>query len=421
MSLKPRERVLITLKHEEPDRIPIELGSTSVTSIHAKAYYDLRKYLGLPEKPPRIMHIGQQLAEVDKDILELFHIDIININRTLEPTTPYPYIHRFTSIIDGSLKEVSDREFYRWKTPYGIDVEIPKYVEIIVEDNNYAMYNYGKFFCLMPKNNYYCWWTIKPPLVDIKSIDDVKKFNWDSLKIPDNFIEILKKRAEHLYRNTDYALVNTFIGPHGVMGYHETGGQFLRGWDKWLSDLRTRKPLAEVILDYIHEIRMYNIKKIIDAIGEYIQIIQVGSDDFGTEVGPQISVETFREFYKFRYEELIGYVKKYSKAFTFLHSCGSIFPLIKEFIDVGLDIINPVQISAKGMEPEKLKKTYGDQITFWGGGADNQHMLPFAKPEELKEHVKKLIKVFAPKGGFIFANIRNIQPGVPTRKHSNDV
>jgi hypothetical protein len=123
------------------------------------------------------MHIGQQLAEVDKDVLELLHIDVININRTLEPTTPYPYIYRFTSVIDGSLKEVSDREFYNWRTPYGIYVEIPKYVEITVEDDNYAMYNYGRFFCLMPKGNYYCWWTVKPPLADVKSVDDVEKFN----------------------------------------------------------------------------------------------------------------------------------------------------------------------------------------------------------------------------------------------------
>jgi uroporphyrinogen decarboxylase len=239
----------------------------------------------------------------------------------------------------------------------------------------------------------------------------VKNFNWDSYKVSDDHIDMLRKKAEYLYRNTEYALINTFIGGPG--GYHDAGGQNLRGWDKWLSDLRVRKPLAEAILDHIHEVMMYNIKRVVDAIGEYIQVLAIGYDDLGTEEGPQIDVKTFREFYKHRYEELIGYVKKHSKVYTWLHSCGSIYPFIREFIDVGLDVINPVQISARGMDPERLKRDFGDQIAFWGGGVDTQHIIPFAKPDEVAEHVKKLIKIFAPKGGFIYASVHNIQPNTP--------
>jgi uroporphyrinogen decarboxylase len=414
--MKPRDRVVLALRHEEPDRIPIDFGATPCTGIHAKTYYELRKYLSLPLKSVRINDISQQLAEVDKDILDLFHVDVININRVLEPIAPHPYIYRFVSVIDGSVKEVSDREFYVWKAPYGVDIEIPKYVEIIEIEEGFASYLAGKLFGIMPRSGYYFdslvrWRKSKPPLADVKSVDDVKKFDWDLFKVADDVVEILRKRAEYLYKNTDYALINNFIGNPG--GYHDAGGQNLRGWDKWLSDLKIRKPLAEAILDHIHEVMMYNIKKIVSAIGEYVQVTAIGYDDLGTEEGPQIDVKTFREFYKHRYEELIGYVKKHSKMFTWLHSCGSIYPFIKEFIDIGLDVINPVQISAKGMDPEKLKKEFGEQITFWGGGIDTQHVLPFAKPEEVVDHVKKLIKIFAPGGGFVYASVHNIQPGVP--------
>jgi len=414
--MNSRERLLLALKHEEPDRVPIDLGATPTTGIHAKTYYGLRKYLSLPEKPIRVMDVGQQLAEIDRDVLEILHIDIININRVLDPMAPHPYIYRFTSI-NGQLMEASDQEFYAWKAPYSVEVEIPKYIEIREERDVIVGYAFGRVFGKMPRSGYYFWgldrWReAKPPLADAKTVEDVEKYNWDAHKIPDSIINTLKLRAEYLYRNTEYALINTFIGWPG--GYHDAGGQGFRGWDMWLVDLKLRRPLAEAILDHIHEVMMYNIKRIVEAIGDYVQVIAVGYDDLGTEEGPQISVQMFREFYKHRYEEIINYVKKHSKSYTWLHSCGSIYPLIKEFIDAGLDAINPVQISAKGMDPEKLKREYGDQITFWGGGVDTQHILPLAKPEEVAEHVKNLIKVFAPRGGFVYAAVHNIQPEVPS-------
>jgi uroporphyrinogen decarboxylase len=409
MDLNARNRVILAIKHEEADRIPIDLGATSVTGIHAKTYYELRKYLGLSEKFAKIIDVEQQLAEVDKDILDLFHVDVININRVLEPMAPYPYRFKFVSVIDGSVKEVSDREFYIWRAPYGVDIELPKYVEVIEERDGFIAYIRGKLFGKIPRGGYYFWgldrWKQFIPLADVKTVDDLKKFDWSSYKVPDDYVDVLKKRAEYLYKNTDYAL---YFGWAAVL--HETI-QSLRGWDRWLSDLRVRRSLAEAIIDNLFEILKYNVEKYVDAFGEFVQVIGFG-DDFGTEEGPQISVQIFREFYKHRYEELFSIVKKRSRAYIFFHSCGSIYPLIKEFIDIGVDIINPVQISAKGMDPEKLKKEFGDQITFWGG-VDTQHVLPFAKPNEVIEHVKKLIEIFAPKGGFILAPVHNIQPPTP--------
>jgi len=418
MFMKPRERVILALKHEEPDRVPIDLGGTVATSIHAKAYYDLRRYLGLPEKTVRIMHYTDlQLAEVDRDVLELFHADIIDINRTLDPAAPHPYIYRFASVVDRSLKEVSDREFYIWRAPYGVDVEMPKYTEIVEEKDGFILYEAGKLIGKIPRGGYYFWgldrWKQLIPLANVKTADDLKKFDWSSTQTPyliqkvsDDYVDVLGRRAGYLYKNTDYAL---YFGWAAVL--HETI-QSLRGWDRWLSDLRVRRSLAEAIIDNLFEVLKYNVEKYVDALKDFVQVIGFG-DDFGTEEGPQISVQTFREFYKHRYEELFNIVKKRSKAYIFFHSCGSVYPFIKEFIDIGVDAINPVQISAKGMDPEKLKKEFGEQITFWGGGIDTQHVLPFARPEEVVDHVKKLIKIFAPGGGFVYASVHNIQPGVP--------
>jgi len=407
--MNPRTRVLTALKHEEPDRIPIDIGSTPTTAIHVFAYRDIRRMLNLPERPIRIFDFGQQLAEVEKELLEFFHVDVISINRVLEPCAPYPYIWRYRTR-RGDVVEISDKEWKLWIHRDGTPVEIPKNIDIIEEEDGYVAYIREDIIGKMPKNGYYFWgldrWKEYIPLANVKTVEDVNNFNWDSYKVSDDYIETLRKRAEYLYRSTEYALI--FFGAGSL---HEWG-QGLRGWSTWLSDLKIRKPLAEAILDNMMDVLKYNVDKYVDAVGEYVQVIGFG-DDLGTEEGPQISVQMFREFYKHRYEELFNIVKKRSKMFIFLHSCGSIYPFVKEFIDVGLDVLNPVQISAKGMDPKKLKSEFGDQISFWGGGVDTQHILPFAKPDEVAEHVKKLIKIFAPKGGYIYATVHNIQPQTP--------
>jgi len=388
-----RTRLLIALKHEEPDRIPIDFGSIPQTSANALVYWELRKLLGLSEKPVRICDPSMRV-EVDKEVLEALHVDVIDVDRTLEPTIP--------------LSKGWKVWVYR-----GVPVEIPDDIDIVKKNDGYYAYRGNDLIGIMSLNGYYFESPSRVrhryPLQDAKTVDDVKKYDWDKHKISDEYIDILRRKAEYLYKNTSYGLVTRA----GSWGLHDNGGQNLRGWSTWLSDLRLRKPLAEAILDNIMDVLMYNVKKVIDTIGQYIHIYLVFYDDLGTEEGPQISPQTFREFYKHRYEEVISYIKRHSKAYVAIHSCGSIFPLIRELIDVGIDVLNPVQISAKGMDPEKLKKEYGEQITFWGGGADTQHVLPLASPQEVAEHVKKLIKIFAPRGGFIYASVQTIQPHTP--------
>jgi uroporphyrinogen decarboxylase len=407
--MNPRERVLIALKHEEPDRVPIDLGGTDSSGIHIIPYIELRKFLKLPHKPVRIINFIQQRADVHDDILNLFNVDVIDITRVSEPCGSRYALWRYI-LGDGTAFEGITNKWILWRREddIGYEAEIPSYIQVVKSNNDYIAYIGNKILAKMPRNGYYFWGVIdkeKNILYNARTVDDIKKFDWDSYKVSDQFLNLLRERAEYLYKNTSYALA--FVEGATL---HEWA-QGVRGWDKWLSDLRIRKSLAEAILDIRLEIVKYNVEKYVDVFGEFVHVIGFG-DDFGTEEGPQIDVKTFREFYKHRYEELFSIVKKRSRAYIFFHSCGSIYPLIKEFIDIGVDIINPVQISAKGMDPEKLKKEFGDQITFWGG-VDTQHVLPFAKPNEVIEHVKKLIEIFAPKGGFILAPVHNIQPPTP--------
>jgi len=250
-------------------------------------------------------------------------------------------------------------------------------------------------------------WRKESPLKDAKSVEDIKEFDWDLFKLRDDVLDGIKRRAEYLYANTDYGLVLFDVG-----SLHANIGQVLRGWTQWLIDLKIRRTLAEAILDRAMEVLKYNLKKYVDAIKDYIQVIGF-ADDLGTQEGPQISPQLFRDVYKHRYEELFGYIKKHSKMFILLHSDGAISPFLKDLIDVGLDAINPVQFTCRGMEPEELKKNFGEQVTFWGGGADTQNVLPYAKPEEVIKHVEKLVSIFSPGGGYVYATVHIIPGNTP--------
>jgi len=189
-------------------------------------------------------------------------------------------------------------------------------------------------------------------------------------------------------------------------------GQTLRGWEKFMMDLALNQRFAEDLMDKLVEVHLKNLEVYLQAVGDYIQIIQMG-DDLGTQNAPQISPDMYRELIKPRHKNIYQYVKKHSQLFLFLHSCGAIYELIPDLIDAGVEILNPVQTSAKNMDPEKLKIEFGDKITFWGGGVDTQHVLPEGTPDEIAAQVKERIRIFAPGGGFVFTPVHNIQANVP--------
>ncbi|MCS7105277.1 MAG: uroporphyrinogen decarboxylase family protein [Thermofilaceae archaeon] len=390
--MDPRERLLTALKHEEPDRVPIDLGAMASTGIHAIAYAELKKHLGLGGLL-RVYDTGQMLAEPEENVLKLFHVDVLDVARSLDPCGP------------------DWRKWKPWVLPDGTPCEVPEWFNPepdgaggwVIRDSN------GELVSRMPGSSYYFGgafsWRGKPQLAKAR-LEEVDRYPWEAHKVGEAYVELLKRKAEYLYRETSYALMfSTYTG------FHEWG-QGLRGWSTWLADLTFRRSLASKILDHMLEVNLYNVKRYLEALKEYIQVIEFG-DDLGTQVGPQIHPKVYREVLKPYHEELFKYVKKHSRVFVFLHSCGSIYELIPDLIDAGVDVLNPVQISAKGMEPEKLKKEFGEQIAFWGGGCDTQRVLPFATSREVAEHVKRNLEVFKPGGGYVFVQVHNIQPRTP--------
>ncbi len=384
-----RTRVLTALRREEPDRVPIDLGSMPSTGIMAIAYARLKKHLGLEKGVVRVYDVGQQLAEPEKEILELFKVDVISLTRTLEPCGP------------------GNERWREWFLPDGTSCEVPAWFNPEPDGAGGWVVKNGRGVVVskMPKGSLY-FDSVYHPLEKAENPEALKDYDWESHKVGDEHVSSLRRKAEHLYNNTGFAI--HFFGAGSV---HEAG-QSLRGWSNWLIDLSSRRSLASAILDRMMDVLMHNVKKYVEALKDHVQVIGFG-DDLGIQTGPQVPPKTYRELLKPCHRELFQYVKKHSRMFVFLHSCGSIHGLIPDLIDAGIDILNPVQISARNMEPERLKKEFGDQVAFWGGGVDTQKVFHVGSPEEVYKHVRKNILVFARNGGYVFNQVHNIQANVP--------
>jgi uroporphyrinogen decarboxylase len=189
-------------------------------------------------------------------------------------------------------------------------------------------------------------------------------------------------------------------------------GTFLRRLDNFLMDLILNPSEVERLLDALLEQHLVTLEQVCQAVGDVAHILRFG-DDLGMDTGPFMPPEIYRKLFKPRHTMLCDYVKKHSQMHTFLHSCGSIYKLLPDLIEAGYDIINPVQINTRDMQPERLKKEFGRDITFWGGGADTRHVLNRARPSEVKDHVRRLLDIFAPGGGYVFNTVHNMLPDVP--------
>lgn len=385
-----RERILLTLKHKEPDRVPIDLGGMRSSGIHAIAYNKLKGYLNCEDKSVKIFDLGQQLAVVDDEIRKRVTSDVAELKR-----------------LDGgfgtrinSWKQIDlflDGGEYYVPTDFN-----PK----VLADGSFAIEIEGKIVALMPKGGYY-FDSRHAPLANVserKGIDIIL-----SNRITDEELDFLEAQAKELKNNTDCAILGSFGG-----NFIEEG-HALFGYQEFMERLILDKPLIEYFLNKLEEKYLEEIERYLNRVGKYIDIIVLG-DDYGTQEGLQISLEMFRQLFKPHLKALCDFIEKRSDVYIFLHSCGAVSKLIPDFIDAGIQILNPVQTSAKGMSPEFLKREFGKDIVFWGGGCDTQKILPFGTLEEVENDVKKRIDIFAPKGGFVFAAIHNIQQEVSPEK-----
>lgn len=383
--LTSRERVLRTIRHEEPDRIPIDLGGMASTGIMAIAYAQLKEHLGISGGDIRVYDIGQQLAEVELEVLSRFGADVISLENSLGTDKP------------GFWKP--------WNLPNGISCQIPAGVDLRPDDEKggWLIWENGVPSQHMSESSLY-FTQVFHPLAGLKTPEELQAV--PRPMVTEEELAFLQVRSKALYENTDHAIIANFGG-----SIHETG-QNLRGWGQFMMDMATGGAFIEDLIGGIVETQLANLELYMEAVGDYVQVIQFG-DDLGTQDRPQMSTEMYRKLIKPGHKKLYQYVQQNSDCAVFLHSCGSIYPLIPDLIDAGVDILNPVQTSAKEMDPRKLKEEFGDQITFWGGGCDTQTVLPNATPEEIVEHVSERLEIFAPGGGFVFNQIHNIQADIP--------
>ncbi len=359
MSWTHRDRVMAALNHEQPDRVPIDFGGTFVSSIYLSAYDRLKAHLGLDHETA-VMSKRRGLALVDESILERFDVD----TRCLDLGPPD----------DAAEEGAGDSYVDPWGTTWRR-----------AADGHY-LYVDGHFFGQ------------KHP--DVNDIDSVP---WPDPDDP-GYTRGLAERAEALRRDTDCAIILNL--PLGVV--HQ--GQFVRGFGDWLKDLYKHRDFVCRLMDVSADFWVRLTEKALDCVGDNVDVVMFG-DDLGTQMAPMFNPDIYRELVKPHHARMVETVRAKSGAKVLLHSCGAIAPLIEDLIDVGIDAVNPVQITAKGMEPEHLKQAFGRRMTFWGG-IDSQQILPFGDPQEVRGEVRRMIDCMAGEGGFVLNSIHNIQADV---------
>jgi len=362
-----RERLLLTLDHKQPDRIPVDLSSTQVTAISLQAYQNLRHYLGLPPSSPVIPDRIQQICIPDQDILEKFKTGVRGL-------WPLMNANNFEDEDDGIFLHHIDE----WGLGYRLRKQGGVWYDLYVS----------------PMEN-----------IDLSPLY-LSQYSWPAGGDPRR-IEGLREQAVN-FRRAGYPVFLKSV----CAGMLEMAIR-LRGMENCLMDLLDNKENAGKLLDQILKVKIDYWEMALDHLAEVVDVI-AEADDFGTQTSQLISYNVFREIIKPRQIELINCMKKKApQAKIFFHSCGNIRPILPDFIEMGIDIINPVHIRAQGMKPAELKKDFGRDITFWGGGIDTQETLPHGSVGQIKDEVKRNIDALAPDGGFVFNTIHNIQGDVP--------
>lgn len=378
-----KERVVRVIQHRETDRVPLDLGATLVTGIHAYSYSRLKEHLGLSNGLVEIIDTYQFLARVEEEVLERFGIDVLPLFGAYDPL--------------GVKCGVGLKE---WTMPNGESCLASKdFNPEPQSDGSYLLEKGGSLFRL-PKEGFY-FDAVRPVLAEVEDIGDIEKlFGFSGFTQEQG--DYYRKEAERLQGSTR-AVVGEIFATFEI--------EFYFGYERGMMNLLTNKQMMIDFLDRLTEMYRGNFILFRDAVGDAVDIITVYKD-LGNQNGPSVNPAVVREVFMPPMKRFVQYVKENSDYAVMLHACGSIYEFIPDIIDCGFDILNPVQISARNMEPGRLKREFGEELCFWGGGVDTQRMLPFGAPEEVRGQVRENAAVFSDGGGFVFNPVHNIQAGV---------
>lgn len=395
-----RERVLAAIEHKEPDRVPVDLGATPSSGISAMAYGRLKHRLGIDGGHTRIYDVVQQLAQPEDDVLDRLGVDVIDVGRAFNRSDAHWY--------DVTTADGQSAQYPVWFRPTpreggGWSAQTRDGLEIAHMPAGGAFYDQ----CHFP------WLHGYPGDIRVALPEAMNKVLWSALVHSpwdhagdDGFWDELRTRAIALRASSDRALM--IVCGCNLFEW----GTFLRRMDNFLMDLLTEEDTVQEVLDALMERHLMTLEKVCAAVGDVCDILRFG-DDLGMDSGPFMPPPLYTKLFKPRHTQLCEYVHSNSRMKTFLHSCGSIYDLMPDLIDAGFDVINPVQTNCLNMEPDRLKREFGKDICFWGGGCDTRSVLNRATPQQVKAHVLERLEIFAPGGGFVFNTVHNILPEVP--------
>jgi len=362
-----RERVFAALDHRRPDRVPIDLGGNQ-TGIHRIAYAALIQHLGLDEEI-EIMDAVQQLARPNEAVLKRLRVDTRYIHAGAASGFNGEIV---SNERDGRVwHDLTDEFGVRWSMPDGA----PLYMDITHH-----------------------------PLAEA-TIDDLADYPWPKGDDPGRF-EGLRERALQLRSETPYAVVS------GISGVVYEICWYMRGLEQWFVDMVEQPEFCGALLDQTLRFWLDWFDVFLNEVGDVVDVIMIG-DDLAGQTGPLFRPEFYRRVVKPRHKQLVQFIKPRTTAKIWYHTCGACRGYVPDLLDNGIDALNPVQISAAGMDPGQLKAEFGDRLVFWGGAIDAQHVLPRADPTTVREHVRQNVEAFKPGGGYVFNNVHNIQAGVP--------
>ncbi len=365
--MSSRERVLRSLNHEEPDRVPIDFGGFQ-TGIHKRAYVELLKFLGTKEQI-KMLDPVQQLAVPSEEVLQRFRVDI-----------RYVCAHGPDSFKGAIVQNVQNgKKWHDLKDEFGVIWSMPDEQQLYMDISHHPLAN--------------------------ATIKDIEDYPFPDGGDKTRFTGI-REQALQVREETGCA-ISTGIG--GVI--YETCW-YMRGLERWYMDMIENPQFCEALLEKMLAFWLDYYTPFMAEVGDIVDIVMIG-DDLAGQNGPLFSPAFYRRVVKPRQKKLVGHIKSLTKAKIWYHTCGSCIDYIPDLIDNGVDILNPVQISADRMDPKELKSRFGKDIVFWGGGIDAQHILPFATSDEVREQVRRNIEIFKPGGGYVFNNVHNIQVGVP--------
>jgi uroporphyrinogen decarboxylase len=365
--MNSRERILAAINHKPTDRIPIDIGSSMMTGIHRDAYNRWRRFLGLPvENPNRFFEPSMQIVYASEDFFDRLAIDT-------RPALP------------------------AWPTRFPLDIH--------EDEQSFSYFDEWGYGLKMPKSDPIYYSLYHHPLKSISTLSEIKQYSFPNPLDPTRLISITEEIARAEEKNKAIVLNNVCAGTMEVASW-------LRGLDQFLIDLALEPEIAEFLLDKVVEFKLAYWEMVLAEFGDRVDVV-IESDDIGTQTSTLMSPRMYRKYIKPRHKKILDFIHSKTSAKIFFHSCGAIRPIIPDFIEIGVDIINPVQFNLPGMEPASLKKDFGRDIVFWGGGVETQSILGGGTTEQVRENVRQQIELLADGGGFVFATVHNIQADVP--------